>query len=179
MVDQQTPPVRSEEELERDDAPSRDAQARRDDAGDLEVEANRAAQADTPPPEAGSPAPDASTREADVERKIRADVAAARSSDARPAANAANDPALFDTDTSKGYQDRWLVIQTEFVDSPKAAVQKAEQLVGEVMTELTESFSRQRQNLEAGWSKADDASTEDLRQAIRRYRSFFNRLLAI
>lgn len=164
MVDQQTPPVRSEDELEREDAASPETQARRDDAGDLDVEANRAAQADTPAPAAPAPA--------------RAAEAPASSAAEAPASSAP-DPALFDSDTSKGYQDRWLVIQTEFVDSPKDAVQKAEQLVGEVMTELTESFSRQRRNLEGGWSKNDDASTEDLRQAIRRYRSFFNRLLAI
>jgi len=71
------------------------------------------------------------------------------------------------------------VIQTEFVDEPGAAVKKAEALVGEVVTQLTESFARERRDLESRWSGNDDVSTEDLRQAIRRYRSFFNRLLAI
>jgi hypothetical protein len=44
--------------------------------------------------------------------------------------------------------------------------------------------AREREALESGWSGTDegtgrDVSTEDLRQAIQRYRSFFNRLLAL
>ena len=171
MVDQQTPQVRSDEELEREDAASRDAQARRDDAGDLDVEAHRQAQAErtdretteppvSEPPAEPPPAPEPTRR-------------------AESAAPDAGNTALFDKDASRGYQDRWLIIQTEFVDSPRDAVQKAEQLVGEVMQALTDTFARQRRDLEAGLSRNDHASTEDLRLAIRRYRSFFNRLLAL
>ncbi|HEX8026181.1 MAG TPA: hypothetical protein VF484_08250 [Candidatus Limnocylindrales bacterium] len=147
MVDQQTPAVRSEDELEREDAAPREVRERRDDAGDLPVEVNRQAQADTSAPQT-------------VDSPVDADTA------------------LFDRDASQGYKDRWLVIQTEFVDNPKAAVEKAEGLVGEVMQALTDSFARQRRELESGLARGDDASTEDLRQSIRRYRSFFNRLLA-
>ena len=182
MVDQQTPQVRSDEELEREDAAAPDTQARRDDAGDLDVEAHRQAQADTEERAARA------ERDARDERDLRDERDARGPSEdpdlkVRHAATTdgagAGNPALFDRDASRGYQDRWLIIQTEFVDSPKDAVQKAEQLVGEVMQALTETFARQRRDLEAGLSRNDNASTEDLRLAIRRYRSFFNRLLAL
>ena len=92
--------------------------------------------------------------------------------------------ALFDEAAGKRFQDRWLTIQTEFVDEPRDAVQKADGLVAEVLKQLTDTFAHEREELEAGWSGAADGSdqeisTEDLRQAIQRYRSFFNRLLAL
>jgi hypothetical protein len=90
---------------------------------------------------------------------------------------------LFDDAAGRELRERWLVIQTEFVDEPRAAVQKADSLVAEVLKQLTDSFARERASLEAGWSHEEaskkDVTTEDLRQAIRRYRSFFNRLLSI
>jgi hypothetical protein len=102
-----------------------------------------------------------------------------------PAESAARQNApLFDEAAGKKLRERWQVIQTEFVDEPRDAVQKADALVAEVLKQLTDTFAREREELEAGWSgSGDDAkrevSTEDLRQAIQRYRSFFNRLLAI
>jgi hypothetical protein len=87
--------------------------------------------------------------------------------------------ALFAEADAKDLQARWQTIQVGFVDEPKGAVQQADQLVDEVMRRLSESFARERQELERAWSGGDEASTEDLRQAIRRYRSFFNRLLAL
>jgi hypothetical protein len=93
------------------------------------------------------------------------------------------DAPLFDEAAGQGLRERWLVIQTEFVDEPRAAVEKADALVAEVLKELTDSFAREREGLEARWSVSGDGSrevsTEDLRQAIQRYRSFFNRLLTL
>jgi hypothetical protein len=91
---------------------------------------------------------------------------------------------LFDENAGRDLRDRWRVIQTEFVDEPRGAVEKADSLVAEVLKRLTDTFARERDELEAGWSHAGDGqdaevSTEDLRQAIRRYRSFFDRLLSI
>jgi hypothetical protein len=52
-------------------------------------------------------------------------------------------------------------------------------LVAELMQELASGFSETRSRLEAQWdNEGDDASTEDLRVALTRYRSFFNRLLS-
>jgi hypothetical protein len=91
---------------------------------------------------------------------------------------------LFDEGAGRQLRERWLIVQTEFVDEPRAAVEKADALVAEVLQQLTATFARERESLEAGWSGSGDGaqrdvSTEDLRQAIQRYRSFFNRLLAL
>ena len=107
------------------------------------------------------------------------------------------DAPLFTSDAAGQLRERWIAIQTEFVDSPRDAVEKADSLVAETLKQLTETFARERDALEAGWSKrqspetagerdrtgtgagAEEPSTEELRQAIRRYRSFFNRLLSV
>jgi len=70
-------------------------------------------------------------------------------------------------------------VQTGFVDEPRAAVEQADALVAEVMKRLADSFATERQALEQQWSRGDDVSTEELRLALRRYRSFFDRLLSV
>ena len=77
------------------------------------------------------------------------------------------------------YRSRWDTIQTSFVDEPRQAVEKADSLVAEVMQELAKTFADERQKLEAQWGRGDNVSTEDLRIALQRYRSFFSRLLSI
>jgi hypothetical protein len=86
---------------------------------------------------------------------------------------------LFANEDSAGYRTRWSAIQTGFVDEPRKAVEEADALVAEVMKRLAEVFATERRQLEAEWERADQISTEDLRIAMRRYRSFFERLLAI
>jgi hypothetical protein len=78
-----------------------------------------------------------------------------------------------------GYRTQWESIQTGFVDRPRAAVEQADALVSQVMTRLTDVFTRERSMLEGQWAKGDNLSTEDLRIALTRYRSFFHRLLSI
>ena len=56
-------------------------------------------------------------------------------------------------------------------------MQDADALVAEVMQRLADGFAQERRNLEAQWAGGGEASTEDLRLALQRYRSFFNRLL--
>ena len=46
------------------------------------------------------------------------------------------------------------------------------------MQQLAEGFASEREDLEGQWSRGEDISTEDLRVALQRYRSFFQRLLA-
>jgi len=74
---------------------------------------------------------------------------------------------------------RWHQIQADFVDDPKASVQKADELVATSIKRLAEMFASERSNLESTWSRGGEVSTEDLRQALRRYRSFFDRLLSV
>lgn len=74
-------------------------------------------------------------------------------------------------------QQRWDNIQAGFVDDPKSAVENADRLVEDTVRRLTQTFAKERANLEATWSRGEQASTENLRVALQRYRSFFNRLL--
>jgi len=76
-------------------------------------------------------------------------------------------------------RSRWERIQTGFVDEPRRSVQEADALVAETTKQLAESFSRERAKLEQEWDRGDNVSTENLRIALRRYRSFFDRLLAM
>jgi hypothetical protein len=84
---------------------------------------------------------------------------------------------LFAGNESEGFRSRWSEIQTGFVDEPRQAVEKADGLVAEVVQRLVQTFADERSRLEAQWGKGDDVSTEDLRIALQRYRSFFERLL--
>jgi len=86
---------------------------------------------------------------------------------------------LFDKGESEEFRSRWYAIQSGFVDEPRKAVQEADELVATVMKRLAEVFAGERERLERDWDQGDDVSTEDLRVALRRYRSFFDRLLAV
>jgi hypothetical protein len=76
-------------------------------------------------------------------------------------------------------QSRWNAIQASFVDEPSRAVQDADALVSNAVRQLSEAFTNQKQQLEKQWSRGDDVSTEDLRVALQRYRTFFSRLLSV
>jgi hypothetical protein len=84
---------------------------------------------------------------------------------------------LFDESDSGRLRSRWDEVQTEFVDSPQQAVQDADALVAELMQHLAETFAHERDTLEQQWVRGEDVTTEDLRVALTRYRSFFERLL--
>lgn len=75
------------------------------------------------------------------------------------------------------FRRRWEETQASFVDEPRAAVAGADELVAEVMQRLAQTFARERSGLEGQWDRGDEVSTEDLRIALQRYRSFFDRLL--
>jgi hypothetical protein len=85
---------------------------------------------------------------------------------------------LLPQEQSERFSERWDEIQASFVDRPQEAVQEADALVSDLMQRLTGTFSNERDRLEAQWAKGDDVSTEDLRVALTRYRSFFDRLLS-
>jgi len=86
---------------------------------------------------------------------------------------------LFEEDALTEFRERWSAVQTGFVDSPRRAVEQADELVAAVMKRLAEVFAAARENLEADWTEGEDVSTEELRIALRRYRSFFDRLLSV
>jgi hypothetical protein len=79
---------------------------------------------------------------------------------------------------AESFRQRWEDLQTGFVDQPREMVEQADDVVGERMEQLSAGFREERSSLETQWEKGDDFSTEDLRVALTRYRSFFNRLLS-
>lgn len=87
--------------------------------------------------------------------------------------------ALFPAAELGDFRQRWQSIQTDFVDDPRTAVRRADELVASLMKRLAEVFADERAKLEHEWDKGENVSTEDLRQALRRYRSFFDRLLSV
>lgn len=87
--------------------------------------------------------------------------------------------ALFGDKETHDFRSRWDEIQIRFVDDPRKATEDADSLVAETMRRLAEIFANERKNMEAQWSRGENVSTEDLRQALQRYRSFFNRLLLV
>jgi hypothetical protein len=86
---------------------------------------------------------------------------------------------LFAADETEHLRSDWSAVQAAFVDEPRKCVEKADQLVARVVQRLAESFSQERSRLEGQWTKGEDVSTEDLRVALQRYRSFFDRLLSV
>src|SRR3984893_17349276 len=74
------------------------------------------------------------------------------------------------------FRSQWSKLQTGFVDEPRRTVKDADKLVAAVMQRLAEGFANERSGLEKQWDSGDNVSTEDLRIALQRYRSFFNRL---
>lgn len=87
--------------------------------------------------------------------------------------------ALFIANEANELRGRWDGIQVGFVDEPRKAVQEADALVSATIKRLAEVFADERQKLEQQWDRSENVSTEDLRLALQRYRSFFGRLLAI
>ena len=85
---------------------------------------------------------------------------------------------LFSSDEGESFRSRWHEIQVEFVDQPRRSVEQADALVAEVMQGLAQMFADERERLESQWGRGDDVDTEDLRVALQRYRSFFERLLS-
>lgn len=77
------------------------------------------------------------------------------------------------------WMGRWNEIQIRFVDEPRESIANADALVDEVMKQLAAAFAEERSRIEGEWSAGSEPSTEELRVALQRYRSFFNRLLAV
>jgi hypothetical protein len=86
---------------------------------------------------------------------------------------------LFSPEQTQGFRTRWQDIQGGFVDEPRRAVEQADGLVAEVMKQLAQGFADERSNLESQWDRGEATETEELRLALRRYRSFFDRLLSV
>jgi hypothetical protein len=87
--------------------------------------------------------------------------------------------ALFSEPEMGDFRSQWSKLQAGFVDEPRRAVESADKLVAAVMQRLADGFASERSGLEKQWDSGDNVSTEDLRIALQRYRSFFDRLLTL
>lgn len=138
---------------------------------------------DTPPaPDAGSEStsPDSDTEAPVAEPASTPAAEPASTPSAEPAgtpAAAMSGPLVPEAD-AMDFRARWEATQQGFVDEPRSAVSDADRLVGEVLQRLSTTFEDQHHELERQWSDGEP-STEDLRTALQRYRTFFERLLTI
>ena len=82
-------------------------------------------------------------------------------------------PPLFSSEMCQDLRSRWAAPQVGFVDEPRHAVEEADHLVTETIEGSAKGFSSQQEKLEQQWNCEQDVSTEELRLAFRRYRSFF------
>lgn len=86
---------------------------------------------------------------------------------------------FFLPDVAKDFRLRWDAVQRSFVDDPRKAARQGEELVVQVSKSIAEIFSKERARLQAHTAQTDKASTENLRVTLRRYHSFFERLLSL
>jgi hypothetical protein len=144
------------------------------EARDVETSGEPPVQADnraaTVPADA-TPAPSSATPQDET-------AAAPASSDGTPAGASETSEPLLPAELTSTFQRRWEEVQTRFVDEPRGAVEAADGLVANLMQQLADGFAQERERLEAQWGRGEDISTEDLRVALQRYRSFFQRLLS-
>jgi hypothetical protein len=123
------------------------------------------------------------------DRAERGDAVVANETDENGRPTATSEPERVDSDDSElvplldrgdadEFRGRWNDLQTDFVDHPREVVEQADELVDELMKRLSAQFAEERSRLEGQWDRDEDVSTEELRVALTRYRSFFERLLA-
>ena len=117
----------------------------------------------------------------DAERTARNTASSATQAATPPAAPSNENPPspLFGASQVNEFRARWSNIQAAFVDEPRRVVEDADNLVASVMQDLARGFANERERLEKQWDRGDNVSTEDLRIALQRYRSFFDRLLKV
>lgn len=86
---------------------------------------------------------------------------------------------ILGNDEIGSFRERWDAIQSSFIDEPRRSVAEADRLVVEITGRITERFEQERGILDSTWESGEEVTTEDLRVALQRYRTFFDRLLSI
>ena len=178
VYDQAAPPAEGTR-LPADEQPVPTGEARTGvSAGERSEEADRTGA--SPARESGAPGIAAEDRPANLTQPVSThDHDDGVQPDSTRAEAAASDgDSLLPADMDATFQQRWKEIQTRFVDEPRGAVEDADSLVATLMQQLAEGFAKERERLEAQWGRGEDISTEDLRVALQRYRTFFQRLLS-
>jgi len=134
--------------------------------------------------ETGSDVRSTQTSDAEIEQSrpklVQSETARSGDSRAKPKSTGEGETTpLFPSNELQEMQGRWDQIQTRFVDQPRNAVRDADSLVSSAIQRMSEVFAAERSTLEQQWDRGDDVSTEDLRVALQRYRSFFHRVLSV
>jgi hypothetical protein len=125
------------------------------------------------------PAPDHSIERSASDQSIQADQSSAQAGQTGADAESERLDPLFAYDLAEDFRSRWAAVHISFVDDPRRAVRQGDELVAQCMKSLAETFADERARLEGQLSQTGEASTETLRVALRRYRSFFERLLSL
>lgn len=130
---------------------------------------------------AGRRPPEAVDRDDEVDTERAARGADDRSDADKPAMDRGAEQLepLFPADVAGEYRHQWAAVQSSFVDDPRRAVRQGDELVAQMMKDLAESFATERGRLEAQLGQTGATTTETLRVSLRRYRSFFERLLSL
>jgi hypothetical protein len=170
------------DEPEGTDSSARDIQSQPEGRAPTGEHGNASAQsahADVEPSRSPTRATQAGTSSAGADvATSEAQSPSAPTSPAGPDSATANGAPLLPEELSTTFRRRWEEVQTRFVDEPRGAVEDADGLVANLMQQLAQGFAQERERLEAQWGRGEDISTEDLRVALQRYRSFFQRLLS-
>jgi len=95
---------------------------------------------------------------------------------ARPLAPADDDAGM--AGDPEMIHQRWAAIQATFVDDPRGSVAAAADLVTETIAALVVSAEQRERGLRGEWDR-EGADTEHLRNTLRSYRSFLDRLVAV
>ena len=171
-ADRERRPDRGPDDPARDDlgpSPARTEDRAADSAPDAELDRERLQQQDDRTLEGARDREPARAAVGEPAATMAPDTGAADATTAGP---------LLAADDAEGFRARWTDVQTGFVDAPRQAVERADELVAEVMQHLARTFTDERGRLEGHWDRGDEVSTDELRTAFQRYRSFFERLLA-
>ena len=83
---------------------------------------------------------------------------------------------LWSAGAADGLRERWQAAQLRFVDDPAAVAAEMRDLIGETVDQLQASLAQRRQELDEAFGSAG-TDTEQLRQAVQRYRDFHQQLL--
>lgn len=84
---------------------------------------------------------------------------------------------LIDSESVSALRNEWDAIQALFVDDPRTAVVRADELLVRAFTALSNAIARDRAQIHERWSH--DPTTEDLRLSMQRYRQHLCRLLGV
>jgi hypothetical protein len=133
---------------------------------------------------AKQPVPAAGRRATDLEdadslpRAGRSEDKPASSGPLKPGDVQISQIAFWDEEAITHFRKQWHEVKADFVDDPVAALTRAHDLLTEAVNELTEALLAERDELDPLDGKATP-DTESMRMAMRGYRDFLDRILAL